>query len=130
MTCGVFDIMHRGHLYYLEDARRLGTVLIVGVDTDELVKKNKGNGRPILSFDERVSLVAALESVDLVFANDDYSNSVIGIKPHILVISPTTVPIEERDDLQQFKDIGIRIKAVKSRSSLHSTEIIAKIKSL
>lgn len=66
-TNGVFDILHMGHVKYLEEAKRLGDVLIVGLNSDKSVKQNKGNKRPINDEKSRLSVVAGLESVDYVF---------------------------------------------------------------
>jgi len=71
-TNGVFDILHRGHVTYLDRARSLGGSLIVGVNTDASVRRlGKGNDRPINSVDDRLAVLAALESVDLAVAFDE-----------------------------------------------------------
>ncbi len=66
-TNGVFDIIHLGHVRYLEQAKKLGDVLIVGVNTDKSVKQIKGDERPINDEKSRIGVLAALESVDYVF---------------------------------------------------------------
>ena len=70
-TNGVFDILHYGHVKYLEEAKKLGDILIVGVNTDRSVKENKGDERPINDEKSRISVLAALESVDYVFLFDE-----------------------------------------------------------
>ena len=66
-TNGVFDILHRGHVTYLADAKALGATLIVGVNSDASVRMlGKGDDRPINREDDRMALLAALESVDWV----------------------------------------------------------------
>ncbi len=71
-TNGVFDILHRGHVTYLDRARSLGASLIVGVNTDASVRRlGKGVERPINSLNDRLSVLAALQSVSLVVAFDD-----------------------------------------------------------
>lgn len=71
-TNGVFDILHRGHVTYLDRARRLGGSLIVGVNTDASVRRlGKGTDRPVNSLADRLAVLAALESVSLVAAFDD-----------------------------------------------------------
>ena len=70
-TNGVFDIIHVGHVKYLENAKRLGDVLIVGVNTDASVKMNKGDKRPINDEKSRIIILAGLESVDYVFLFDE-----------------------------------------------------------
>lgn len=66
LTNGVFDLLHVGHLRYLQEARRLGDLLVVGVNSDESVRQLKGDTRPILPATERAELVAGLECVDYV----------------------------------------------------------------
>lgn len=70
-TNGVFDLLHRGHVEYLEDARQLGDRLVVAVNSDASVTRLKGPTRPLVPERERVELLAALECVDLVIVFDD-----------------------------------------------------------
>jgi D-glycero-beta-D-manno-heptose 1-phosphate adenylyltransferase len=71
-TNGVFDILHRGHVIYLDHARRLGASLVVGVNTDASARKlNKGADRPLNPLEERMAVLAALESVNVVVAFDE-----------------------------------------------------------
>jgi len=66
-TNGVFDILHLGHVKYLEEAKKLGDILIVGVNTNASVKQNKGDKRPINDEKSRIGVLAGLESVDYAF---------------------------------------------------------------
>lgn len=70
-TNGCFDILHRGHVHYLEKARKLGDILIVGLNSDESVKKIKGEERPIVSQDDRAFVLSALGCVDYVCIFDE-----------------------------------------------------------
>lgn len=71
-TNGCFDILHRGHIAYLEEAAQLGKSLVVGVNSDASVSRlNKGTGRPINSLADRAAILAALECVSLVVPFDD-----------------------------------------------------------
>ena len=71
-TNGCFDILHRGHITYLEEAAGLGVTLLVALNTDDSVRQlDKGPGRPINSLEDRMALVAALECVSLVTAFDE-----------------------------------------------------------
>ncbi|MBI2612534.1 D-glycero-beta-D-manno-heptose 1-phosphate adenylyltransferase [Candidatus Kaiserbacteria bacterium] len=70
-TNGCFDILHVGHVRYLSYAKKLGDLLIVGVNSDDSVRKLKGVGRPICPERERAEVVASLRSVDAVFIFDD-----------------------------------------------------------
>lgn len=87
-TNGCFDILHRGHVTYLAQAKALGGSLIVGVNSDASVKRlGKGKDRPINSQDSRMAVLAALESVDMVitFEEDTPLTLIQLIQPHILV---------------------------------------------
>jgi D-beta-D-heptose 7-phosphate kinase/D-beta-D-heptose 1-phosphate adenosyltransferase len=86
-TNGVFDLLHPGHVRYLRQARSLGDLLIVGVNADESVRRNKGEGRPITPELERAELLAALACVDAVtiFAEDTPAEVIRAIQPDVLV---------------------------------------------
>ena len=86
-TNGVFDLLHPGHLRYLEQARELGDVLIVGVNSDRSVRTNKGPGRPITPDAERVEILEALACVDavVVFDEDTPHSIISAVQPDILV---------------------------------------------
>lgn len=88
MTNGVFDLLHRGHVTYLAQARALGASLVVAVNTDASVKRlGKGDDRPINTCEDRMAVLAALESVSLVVAFDeDTALEIVEIvKPDIYV---------------------------------------------
>src|SRR6187455_2160032 len=70
-TNGVFDLLHPGHVRYLQDARALGDALIVGLNSDRSVRSNKGPERPITPEDERAEILLALECVDAVAIFDE-----------------------------------------------------------
>jgi len=86
-TNGCFDILHAGHVDYLEKAKALGDVLIVGMNSDASVRKIKGQNRPVVPQDLRARVLTALTAVDYVFVFDDETpyNLIKLIKPHILV---------------------------------------------
>jgi rfaE bifunctional protein nucleotidyltransferase chain/domain len=85
-TNGVFDILHPGHLRYLQQARALGDVLIIGLNSDASVRRNKGPERPINPEGERAELLEALECVDAVVLFDDDTPAEIirAIQPDVL----------------------------------------------
>lgn len=72
-TNGVFDLLHVGHVRYLADARALGDVLLVAINSDRTVRELKGDGRPITNESERAEILAALRQVDYVTVFDDVS---------------------------------------------------------
>jgi rfaE bifunctional protein nucleotidyltransferase chain/domain len=87
-TNGCFDILHRGHVTYLAQARALGASLLMGVNTDASVKRlGKGDDRPINSQEDRMAVLAALESVSLVtwFDEDTPLQLILACRPDILV---------------------------------------------
>jgi len=86
-TNGVFDLLHPGHVRYLQDARTLGDLLIVGVNADASVRRNKGAGRPINNEGERAEIVAALACVDavVIFPEDTPAEIIRLAQPDVLV---------------------------------------------
>lgn len=86
-TNGVFDLLHPGHIDLLVAARATGDALIVGVNSDESVRRLKGAGRPVRSAAERALVLAAVESVDLVvvFSEDTPLELVKALKPDVIV---------------------------------------------
>ncbi|MDD5036581.1 MAG: bifunctional D-glycero-beta-D-manno-heptose-7-phosphate kinase/D-glycero-beta-D-manno-heptose 1-phosphate adenylyltransferase HldE [Methylococcaceae bacterium] len=87
LTNGCFDILHPGHIHYLQQARELGDRLIVLVNSDDSVRRLKGQGRPINSLDSRMAMLAALECIDWVspFEEDTPRGPICRILPDILV---------------------------------------------
>ena len=87
-TNGCFDILHRGHVTYLAEARTLGASLVVGVNTDASVKRQgKGDDRPVNPLEHRMAVLAALESVSLVTWFDENTplDLILAIHPDVLV---------------------------------------------
>ncbi|MDP8247743.1 MAG: D-glycero-beta-D-manno-heptose 1-phosphate adenylyltransferase [Candidatus Tritonobacter lacicola] len=86
-TNGCFDLLHIGHVRYLERAGSLGDVLVVGVNSDRSVRKLKGSGRPLMPEGERAEILAALSFVDYVtiFGEDTPAELIEKIKPDVLV---------------------------------------------
>lgn len=86
-TNGCFDLLHVGHVTYLAQAKALGDVLVIGLNTDASVRRLKGPNRPVNAQDARALLLAALESVDFVvfFDEDTPYNIITQVKPDILV---------------------------------------------
>ena len=86
-TNGCFDVLHRGHVTYLAEARDLGNCLVVGLNSDASVKRLKGENRPINNENDRALLLAALSFVDyiIIFEEDTPKNLIEQVKPDILV---------------------------------------------
>ena len=88
-TNGCFDILHRGHIELFQYAKSLGDELIVGIDSDEKVKKDKGEDRPINSLDDRAIILQSIKYIDRVIefdSTDELRNLIKDIKPDIMVI--------------------------------------------
>jgi D-glycero-beta-D-manno-heptose 1-phosphate adenylyltransferase len=93
LTQGVYDLIHVGHAQYLERARSYGDVLVVGVDSDALTRKRKGEGRPIVPQHERVSMLLHLRHVDIVALRDvdqELETLIRTIKPDVYIASEST----------------------------------------
>jgi len=86
-TNGCFDLLHVGHIRYLQEAKKLGDYLVIGLNSDKSVKKIKGNLRPIIPETERAEVLAALESVNFVvlFDEDTPYELISAVKPDVLV---------------------------------------------
>jgi D-glycero-beta-D-manno-heptose 1-phosphate adenylyltransferase len=86
-TNGVFDLLHAGHLRYLQHARSLGDALVVGVNSDRSVRAIKGPARPITSQEERAEVISALACVDgvVVFDEDTPHDLIAAVQPDVLV---------------------------------------------
>ncbi len=86
-TNGCFDLLHRGHVRYLDEAKGLGDVLVVAINSDASVRALKGPDRPVMSHEERAELVAALAAVDyvLIFEELDPEKVIGALEPDLLV---------------------------------------------
>jgi len=86
-TNGVFDLLHPGHVHYLKDARALGDLLVVGLNADRSVRRNKGPERPVNPQEERAEVLAALDCVDAVvlFEEDTPDQIIKLVQPDVLV---------------------------------------------
>jgi len=128
-TNGCFDLLHIGHIRYLKEAKKLGDILIVGLNSDESVKKLKGNERPVIPAKERMEILAGLESVDYVFVFDelDPRNWLEKIKPHIHVKGGdySLNEIIEKDVVEKNGGKVIILGNIENKST---TSIIKKIK--
>tara|TARA_A100001011_G_scaffold6214_1_gene7152 strand:+ start:122 stop:586 length:465 start_codon:yes stop_codon:yes gene_type:complete len=128
-TNGCFDLLHVGHTRYLAQAKKLGDFLIIGLNSDSSVKELKGEDRPINSFEDRATLLAAIESVDLVimFEEQTPENLIKNIVPDILV-KGGDYNIEDIVGYQTVIQNGGQVKTLSFYDGYSSTNYINKIK--
>jgi D-beta-D-heptose 7-phosphate kinase/D-beta-D-heptose 1-phosphate adenosyltransferase len=128
-TNGCFDIIHAGHVSYLEQARQLGDRLIVAVNSDDSVRRLKGRGRPINPADRRMAVLAGLEAVDWVvcFTGDTPTSLLQALQPDVLV---------KGGDYQSKKDVvgweiveayGGEVRIMGVVDSVSTSAIVSKI---
>lgn len=131
MTNGCFDILHPGHISYLENARKLGDRLIVAVNTDESVKRLKGESRPINDLNARMAVLAGLASVDWVvpFGEDTPQRLIGEILPDLLVKGGDYKP-EEISGSQEVWANGGEVRVLNFENGCSTTNVIKKIQSL
>lgn len=131
MTNGCFDILHPGHISYLENARKLGDRLIVAVNTDESVKRLKGESRPINDLNARMAVLAGLASVDWVvpFGEDTPQRLIGEILPDLLVKGGDYKP-EEITGSQEVWANGGEVRVLNFENGCSTTNVIKKIQSL
>lgn len=86
-TNGCFDILHAGHVQYLNEAKKQGDILVLGLNSDESIRRLKGEGRPVNSQDARAAVIAGLQSVDhiVIFTDDTPKRLIELVKPDVLV---------------------------------------------
>jgi len=127
-TNGVFDLVHRGHVEYLEDARALGDRLVVGTNSDESVRRLKGPERPLQPEDERAEVLAALECVDLVviFGDDTPLRLIEAVAPDVLAKGGDWA-LEEIVGREFVEARGGRVVRVPLREGLSTTSLIDRI---
>ena len=127
-TNGVFDLIHAGHVDYLSKAKASGDVLIVGLNTDESVKRIKGHNRPILMQDERAFILSNLKSVDYVilFEEDTPERLICEVLPDILVKGGdyTAEGVVGRELVESY---GGRVELINFIDGKSTTSIINKI---
>lgn len=128
-TNGCFDLLHVGHVRYLAQAKKLGDFLIIGLNSDSSVKELKGEDRPINSFEDRATLLSAIESVDsvIMFEEQTPENLIKDIVPDILV-KGGDYNIEDIVGYQTVMQNGGQVKTLSFYDGYSSTNYINKIK--
>jgi rfaE bifunctional protein nucleotidyltransferase chain/domain len=126
---GCFDVLHVGHVRYLEGARAEADVLVVGVNADASVARLKGPGRPILPAEDRALLVAALRAVDhvVVFEEDDVKRLLLALRPdvHCKGTDYTEETVPEKDVVRSY---GGRVAIVGDAKDHDTRALIQRIR--
>ncbi len=127
-TNGCFDLLHAGHVKYLQAARRLGDLLIMGLNSDASVRRLKGPRRPLIAEDERAHILAALDCIDYVclFDEDTPLELITALQPHILVKGGDYTPdgVVGKDVVEAY---GGRVELIPFVDGKSTTNIIEKI---
>jgi D-glycero-beta-D-manno-heptose 1-phosphate adenylyltransferase len=129
-TNGVFDILHRGHVTYLAEARALGASLIVALNSDTSVRRlGKGEDRPVNTLEDRMAVIAALESVALVtwFEEDTPLQRILEARPDALVKGGDW-PIEKIVGGKEVMSWGGSVHAIDFQFQRSTTATLAKIR--
>jgi len=128
-TNGVYDLLHRGHVEYLEEARALGDRLVVGVNSDASTRRLKGASRPIVGEEDRIALVRALACVDLavMFDQDTPLELIEAVQPDVLVKGADYAPadIVGREGVEAR---GGKVTTIALREGLSTSEIVKRIR--
>ena len=129
-TNGVFDLLHPGHVRYLRQAREFGDALIVGLNADSSVRRNKGPARPITPQEERAELLAGLDCVDaVVLFDEDTPAAIIGeLQPDVLV-KGADWPADQIVGRDTVEARGGRVVRVAVEGGFSTTAIVEKIRS-
>ena len=127
-TNGCFDILHRGHVEYLETAKKQGDILIVGLNSDSSVKIIKGLERPINRQNDRAAVIAALESVDyvVIFEQTTPLEIIKKIRPHVLV-KGSDWKIKDIVGANLLKNYGGKIARIRFLNGYSTTKLIERV---
>lgn len=130
LATGCFDILHIGHLRFLQLASQQGDILVVGVNSDSSIKIIKGRDRPIVNQVERIELIAAFRCVDFVFLHEDAvaDEYIKTLRPQVFVIGEESVSLYPSETIAA-KGVGARIYVINRIPAMSTTSILANLKS-
>jgi len=128
-TNGVFDILHVGHVRYLEQARALGDALVVAINSDRTVRELKGANRPLMNENERAEILAALRAVNYVTIFDDISprSMITKLLPDVLV-KGGDYALDEIHGREEVESAGGRVVSLPFIAGVSSSAIIERVK--
>ena len=120
-ACGCFEIFHIGHLEYIEEAKKLGDILIVGINSDQYIEKNKSR-KPIFNENERCKIIASIQGVDYVFLFNEltFDNYLRELRPNYFVKGLDRTEVLEKKTADEF---GIKIVHVGDIKRESATEL-------
>src|SRR5438552_5185611 len=127
-TNGVFDILHVGHVRYLEAARALGNALVVAINSDRAARELKGRGRPLMNQDERAEILAALRAVNYVTIFDDISprSLIAELLPDVLV-KGGDYALDQIHGREEVESAGGRVVSLPFVEGISTTGILSRI---
>jgi D-beta-D-heptose 7-phosphate kinase/D-beta-D-heptose 1-phosphate adenosyltransferase len=130
-TNGCFDLLHRGHVSYLQAARALGDALVVALNSDASVRKLKGPGRPIVPQKDRAAVLRALRSVDAVVVFDENTpvRLMRDLKPNVYAKGGDHL-IEDLPEAEVAGEIGAEVRIIPFEEGYSTAALIEKIKGL
>ena len=126
---GCFDLLHAGHVRFLEGARREGDVLVVAINSDESERQLKGDGRPVLPADARAQLVAAIGAVDyvMIFEETSVERLLEQLRPDVHA-KGTDYTVETVPERATSRRLGIRVAIVGDPKGHSSGDLIERIR--
>jgi D-beta-D-heptose 7-phosphate kinase/D-beta-D-heptose 1-phosphate adenosyltransferase len=129
LTNGCFDVIHAGHVSYLREAAILGDILIVGVNCDEQVNAQKGEGRPVYGLQERMDILAELQCVSFVvpFKEPTAEELIRNVDPDLYVKGGDYSP-EEINEYDLLLELGIECSVLSQRPGRSSSDVVAQLK--
>jgi D-beta-D-heptose 7-phosphate kinase/D-beta-D-heptose 1-phosphate adenosyltransferase len=125
LTSGSFDLIHLGHVKYLQKAKELGGVLVVGVDSDAKIRRRKGDDRPMVPQDERLELLAHQRPVDMIYLKGDDEprwGLIKAVEPDVLVLTEDHSYSDA--DRRELLEIVGRIEVLPRQASVTTSERI------
>jgi len=131
LTNGVFDLLHTGHLYYLQEARRLGDALFIALNADESVRALKGPTRPVQSEEQRAYALGALTCVDavVVFREPRLTKEIEALRPDVYCkAGDYTLEKLDAGEREALQRVGARIEFMPFLPGFSTTSLIARIK--
>lgn len=129
LTNGCFDVIHAGHVTYLRDAKRLGDVLVVAVNSDDEVRRQKGEGRPIYPEPDRMDILAEFECVDYVtsFAEPTAHELIRAVRPDVYAKGGDYQP-DQINEIGLLREMEIEVHVLTHREGLGSRTVIEKLR--